>query len=627
MSKPSGVIYLCKNALVNRSYAHTIDFKDASEQNAYWRSLVKFELTDYSYIRKSSQCIRVEKYLDELDDVNYLFFRSAEGSKLYYCFVTDKEYVNDGLTNVYFEIDVLQTRMFEYEVKESYVLQEHCDRWNVDLKPNYSLTDEGLDYGQEYTVESAFKVEPQFEYTSGENPAQWYLAICKPGAIPEASGRNTIEVDKVGAYNPYIMFLLPEKPHNNNYAEYYQVYYKDSTGTTKQHTAVGSLNRFLECMAKTSLGNYVQQIVRLPYPPFEQTTKAVTNIISDTARYEITDFSNGDWNWHFLRLVNYTESDLRKNLARMNWNEGIKDSLPTDEQWAEVKANPYTTERDKRFESKLLCYPYRYNLLTDWRSTPVVIKNEYLGSINIILNWTQSLSFNAPARYWIEDYKKDPEGRASSLVQLVPEEAPVVTDAYYSYMLNNKNQIQADQTNAKVNAINSTIQGSLGVGGLTSAGGPWAAIAGAVVGGVGGGITNALNYQALIRSENAKQRDLKNLPDSIVNPNDSNFSVFDRNEYVSFYRYKICCEFEQMLADTFAITGYKVKQVKIPNLKTRVRYNYVKTIGANIVGSFNQNEINLIQQIFDNGVTFWHYNNVNFKPLDYSYENIETKLL
>ena len=150
---------------------------------------------------------------------------------------------------------------------------------------------------------------------------------------------------------------------------------------------------------------------------------------------------------------------------------------------------------------------------------------------------------------------------------------------------------------------------------------------GGVSGALSSGVNGVVNTLNMIRSENAKQKDLKNLPDSVINSNNGLFNVLDWNEYLTLYRYKICCEFEELLADTFAMTGYTVKRMKLPNLRTRARFNYVKTVGANIVGSFDQNDLTLIKQIFDNGVTFWHYNTVNFKPFDYSLENIETKLI
>lgn len=622
MSVPSGQVYLVKNALVDRSYSHTISFKDASEQLAYWRSLVKYSLSEYSYIRRSSQLIKVDKTLDELQDVNYLFYRAKEDSKLYYCFITNKEYIAENTTAIYFEVDVLQTRQFEYKVKESYVLQEHCDRWDANLKPIYSRTEENLDYGSEYTVESGYKV--QHNYT--EYPIRWYLAVCKAHNNLVQSGHNAKEPTRIhGANNPYILYLLPDSSYfDSSTSDFYEI-----EGNSGETFTVSGITEFSKKMADSELGNYVQQIIKLPYFNFTSKDSPVRLKINNKG-ITVTETDLGAHK-PFLRVKEIKIEGLTFDLAEMDLNEGIKDALPTDEQWAQIKANPYNVERDKRFESKLLTHPYRYNLLTDWKNQPQIIKNEYIGSEKIKLKCTQSISFNSPTRFWIDGYKKDPEGRGTSVLQLIQDESPVITDAYYNYILQNKNQIEANKTNAIVSGITSSVNSVAGgmVSGALMGGGP-GAIANGLLGGVMSGAHSIANYNNMIRSENAKQKDLKNMPDTILNSNDGTFNIQDGNEYITFYRYKICCEFENLLADTFAMSGYTVKRVKLPNLKTRLRFNYVKTVGANIVGSFDQNDISMLRNIFDNGVTFWHYDanhKDDFKMLDYSLENIERNLI
>ena len=135
MSKPSGQVYLCKNAIVDRNYGHTIDFKSPSEQLAYWGSLLKFSVDQerYTYIRRQRQELVVPYKLDDIQDINYLYFRASEDSKYYFCFVDDKQYVSDTASRIYFHTDVLQTYMFDYNLKESYVVQEHCDRWDATI--------------------------------------------------------------------------------------------------------------------------------------------------------------------------------------------------------------------------------------------------------------------------------------------------------------------------------------------------------------------------------------------------------------------------------------------------------------------------------------------------------------
>ena len=64
--------------------------------------------------------------------------------------------------------------------------------------------------------------------------------------------------------------------------------------------------------------------------------------------------------------------------------------------------------------------------------------------------------------------------------------------------------------------------------------------------------------------------------------------------------------------------GYKVNDVKIPNLTGRRNWNYVKTIDCNIEGYIPQEDLAEIKGMFNNGVTIWH-NPATF--LDYSQSN------
>lgn len=596
-----------------KDYSHTIDFKSPQEQKTFWGSFVKYTVDKTSYIRRKEPFLRVNKKLDDVQDINYLYYIAEEGSKTYFCKVINKEYVNEEVTHIFFENDVLQTYMFDYKLQQSYVLQEHCDRWDANHKPIYSRTDEGLDYGQEFTVESAYKIALENDDITG-----WYLALCTPHNELVSEGQASEPAQTLYTTNPYVMYLLP-----NGWGPDIK-YIQDPSTSTPTTVAVSGIQIFMEEMSKSELGQFVQQIIRIPYLPFNFAKGTGENgqIVFDTTKDDnillgVTKLNGGG---SYLCIRQFFDDRITKNLAEMGIFEGIESAMPTTEQWAEVKVNPYNIERDRRFESKLLTYPYRYNLFSNWKSEPLIIKNEYIGGDKIKVNYSQGMTFNGPARYWVEDYKKDVEGRVNSLMELIQEDVAIVNDAYYSYMLANRNQIEANKTNAVINTVANTAQ-SL-VGGAIFGGG-----VGAVSSAVNGAFSGAVNYQNMIRSENAKQRDLKNMPDTIINSNSCNFNISDKNLYITFYRMKICCEFEEMLADTFAMTGYTVKRVKIPNTKSRLRFNYVKTVGANITGSFDQEDLAMIKAIFDNGITFWHYNTVNFKPFDYSLENIETKLI
>lgn len=65
-------------------------------------------------------------------------------------------------------------------------------------------------------------------------------------------------------------------------------------------------------------------------------------------------------------------------------------------------------------------------------------------------------------------------------------------------------------------------------------------------------------------------------------------------------------EFLQVIDNYFSMFGYKVNILKTPNIIGRNNWNYVKTTNANFVGNIPQSDILQINNMFNNGVTFWH---------------------
>lgn len=69
-------------------------------------------------------------------------------------------------------------------------------------------------------------------------------------------------------------------------------------------------------------------------------------------------------------------------------------------------------------------------------------------------------------------------------------------------------------------------------------------------------------------------------------------------------------EYARIIDDFFTRFGYKVNRYKIPNLKSRTRFNYVKTVGCVITGNIPQSVITGVEKIFDAGITLWHSTDV-----------------
>lgn len=77
-------------------------------------------------------------------------------------------------------------------------------------------------------------------------------------------------------------------------------------------------------------------------------------------------------------------------------------------------------------------------------------------------------------------------------------------------------------------------------------------------------------------------------------------------------------EYAKVIDDYFTMYGYKVNSLEIINPHKRQYFDYIKTIGCNIIGNIPQADMNDIRKLFDNGITIWH-NTSHF--LDYSVNN------
>lgn len=135
---------------------------------------------------------------------------------------------------------------------------------------------------------------------------------------------------------------------------------------------------------------------------------------------------------------------------------------------------------------------------------------------------------------------------------------------------------------------------------------------------VGGGfqIANSLTSVANSLGEIYKRQLVPYNINGNINCGDANFSLYDNA--IVFKHMTIRDEYLKIIDSYFDMYGYKVNEVKIPNITSRPNWNYVKMIGCNIIGNIPQQDLQTLKTIFNNGVTLWH-NPSTF--LDYSQNN------
>ena len=136
-------IYLLKVPLEN-DYKHTIYFEDPQTQHDYFLSKTVNSYEGCSYQRKDNK-IRVPEQFDTVYRCNYVMYQNLEyDGKWFHAFITDVQYINDGLTEIYIETDVMQTWRWVYSLKECFVEREHTKNDGRGL----NTVPEGLETGE-----------------------------------------------------------------------------------------------------------------------------------------------------------------------------------------------------------------------------------------------------------------------------------------------------------------------------------------------------------------------------------------------------------------------------------------------------------------------------------------------
>ena len=141
---PDTNLTFIKNCPLAENLEHTILFASAGAQQAYFTGLSTMTLQKYSFQRATRNVVRAGIPWDDCLGFNYMMFQNhAHGDKWFYAFITNYEYVNEGCTAITFQIDVLQTYMFDWRLGNCMIERETTP---TDEIGEYLLP-EGLDVG------------------------------------------------------------------------------------------------------------------------------------------------------------------------------------------------------------------------------------------------------------------------------------------------------------------------------------------------------------------------------------------------------------------------------------------------------------------------------------------------
>lgn len=567
-------------------YKHTRWFDNITEQRTWFSAqTITHDIGEAQFQRDDNgrAFIKANGSIEKFTSSNYVMFQNSEyQSKWFYGFITSLEYVNHNVTKIHFVIDVIQTWLFNIDFKPSFVVREHCPQYNSEGQPIINTVDENLNYGLEYDIVKVQKYQ-QFDGIK-------FLVIVTKTPI-HGDYANKIAPSVIGSPQPLSYYFIPFKNDNTT--------------------------------PNVQLENETQMIMDSPITVMKklyEDDKAVNNVVS----LYVTDFIGLGGTLQTEPLC--IKFDDKKQLELAKIGDTVQCLyVKAVNQFTAVRsivdADKYSGFRSVK-ESKLLMYPYTNLILDDFKGNRTGYKLEYINQPQIELILKGSIGLSNFTSYGVNKYHHgdtltDPmlinANNESALINSTPNDLPIINDNLAAFLQGSRNQIQNQQDSIMFNSVMNGISSGVNIASsLLSKN-----VAGAV-GGFANSAQVAGNGVLALQAIDAKQKDIANVPPSIQKMGSNTaYNVGNGYEGVYLIKKQIKPEYQKKLTDFFNMYGYAKHTVKIPNFHTRRYWNYIQTESCVITGNLNNEDLNDLKQVFNNGITLWHTDDVG----NYALEN------
>lgn len=268
----------------------------------------------------------------------------------------------------------------------------------------------------------------------------------------------------------------------------------------------------------------------------------------------------------------------------------------------QISGNAFEGYKPKN--KKLYSYPWLYCLADNNQGNTHIYRYEYsynqdksieFDSYGTIATLPQVLT--APKNY--KTRENLPHGLMNEA--LINSSFPMCSfssDTYRAWLAQNKSSIALSQVQT---AVNSTIGLGTSIAGLAG---------GSLQGGINGSNkTTSAFWDALGMLANQTDRS-RNAGVTYGKALSENVMTGIKECGVDFYEMSCKRQFAEMADSFFEQFGYPINKITMPNLRSRSRWNYVKTSHCGFTGNIDLDQLKKLRNIFDNGVTLWHTDDI-----------------
>ena len=124
---PNGICRYLSNIPLDSQYTDTLTFGSASAQASYFSGHSVHSQSHCKPINVGANVVMCDTDADTIYKCNYIMFQNSNyGTKWFYAFITNIEWVNPDCCRVSFELDSFQSWLFDFDVQECFVVREHA---------------------------------------------------------------------------------------------------------------------------------------------------------------------------------------------------------------------------------------------------------------------------------------------------------------------------------------------------------------------------------------------------------------------------------------------------------------------------------------------------------------------
>jgi hypothetical protein len=547
------------------------------DQSAYFNS---HSIKTYDNCRYQPRMgkMKVKGYVDALQDCNYGYYTNEYNGtqKTFYFWIVAKNYLARENTELTFQIDVFQTWLFDFKLSPCMIEREHVDD----------------DTFGRHTLPEDFELGDYITYTkkivnSLTGDPCYFVGLTDNGGITG------------GVYG---------KTYSGFTIKYFS--YEDACSASPE------INAFIKDLCDNGKADSIAFIFTFP-----------KNLLVASGNSDLLDSSSNVSIGGVVGTISATET--------FNWNEQ-KDQFF------------FNTKGWKPYNCKLYCYPFNFITIKNSHGGNVVLKLENFSDtadiefkIEAVLTQHPTISLT-PMNYCGKSFAIDDsitmddyglcswnnDNYANWFAQHRNSINAQSANATASMTTNNAvasnnwgNAMENRTTNAEKGVINTALSTANAIGSLNFLGATTNAIGGlantyldynqsgrnADNDLANANLLNDTNYQNTMRSIVASVKDAQVQPNTCKGSTTSCGLDMARDTATFFIEQTgIKPEYAKIIDMYFQMFGYQVNEVKEPNLKSRTRWNYIKTVNCTSYGNLPHEDMDAINSMFNNGLTIWH---------------------